>query len=41
MFLCFDVYLSGAVVIGCVYKDLHELLQTNQGGGNETENSIP
>ena len=41
MFLCFDVYLSGSVAIGCVYKDLYELLQTNQGGGNETENSIP
>ncbi|RMX45081.1 hypothetical protein pdam_00025156, partial [Pocillopora damicornis] len=30
---------NGSVVIGCVYKDLHELLQTNQGGGDKTENS--
>ena len=37
MFLCFGVYLSGSLVIGCVYKDLHELLQTNQGGGDKTE----
>ncbi|PFX14625.1 putative G-protein coupled receptor 133 [Stylophora pistillata] len=31
----------GSVVIGCVYKDLHELLLTNQPIGNGTNNSSP
>ncbi|XP_022808311.1 adhesion G protein-coupled receptor L4-like isoform X2 [Stylophora pistillata] len=30
---------NGSVVIGCVYKELHELLQTNQLIGNENDNS--
>ncbi|XP_022807517.1 vitellogenin-2-like isoform X2 [Stylophora pistillata] len=30
---------NGSVVIGCVYKDLHELLLTNQPIGNGTNNS--
>ncbi|XP_066023130.1 adhesion G protein-coupled receptor L4 isoform X2 [Pocillopora verrucosa] len=30
---------NGSVVVGCLYKDLHELLLTKQSIGNETHNS--
>ncbi|XP_022778375.1 adhesion G-protein coupled receptor G5-like [Stylophora pistillata] len=29
----------GSVIVGCVYKDLHELLLTHQSVGNETDNT--
>ena len=32
-------FCSGSVVVGCLYKDLHELLLTKQSIGNETHNS--
>ena len=33
------VFFIGSVIVGCVYKDLHELLLRNQSTGKETNTS--
>ena len=33
------VFCIGSVIIGCVYKDLHELLLRNQSTGEEPDTS--
>ena len=33
------VFVIGSVIVGCVYKDLHELLLRNQSTGEEPNTS--
>ena len=33
------VFFIGSVIVGCVYKDLHELLLRNQSTGEEPNTS--
>ena len=33
------VFCIGSVIVGCVYKDLHELLLRNQSTGEELDTS--